>query len=169
MINKRALIHVESMLDQEKIKGKENQETYHKNEKTYINKISKLEKQNLQKEKEVIDLQSKLKISESQITELQNQVNQQKEQNFTLKEDKDEQKAHYLEQIQELKDSLAKKDKNKPYANRTDINLSPSKNSPDRTKDIERLEMTLRNKEVEVMKLQAQLDFERESHEREIK
>ena len=60
MINKRALIHVESMLDQEKIKGKENQEKYHKNEKTYLSKISKLEKQNLQKEKEVIDLQSKL-------------------------------------------------------------------------------------------------------------
>lgn len=55
-INKRALVHLESLLDMEKIKSKENQELYHNNEKAYLIKLSAMEKETVVKEKLINDL-----------------------------------------------------------------------------------------------------------------
>ena len=56
MINKRALVHLESLLDMEKIKSKENQEIFHNNEKSYLMKISSLEKESVANEKLINEL-----------------------------------------------------------------------------------------------------------------
>jgi hypothetical protein len=54
-----AVIHLESLLDHEKLKNQEGQQVYHKNEKVYLAKISKLESEKMSKDKQANDFKSK--------------------------------------------------------------------------------------------------------------
>lgn len=157
---KRSLIHLESLLDQEKIRSKESQEVYHKNEKSYLNKISKLEKEVVAKERQLNDFKSKAEVFENKLNDAQSNLNAQKAENLILKEEKEDIKAQYLEEIENLKEELTKKNKNLESL-RTDLM---------QTKDTSmRFETALRNKDAELSRLQMQLDKEKENRDREHK
>ncbi|CAI2362421.1 unnamed protein product [Moneuplotes crassus] len=155
---KRALIHVESLLDQEKIKGQENQQVYHKNEKIYLSKISKLESDALKKEKSANDFKTKAQLFEGKLSNLTEQLSTQKAENLILKEERDEIKGQYTEEIDKLKQDLKNKSKT----------LETCRNDLAQAKDNSmRFETSLRNKDAEVVRLQMQLDREKEIRDRE--
>jgi predicted RNase H-like nuclease (RuvC/YqgF family) len=106
MINKRALIHLESILDQEKIKSKENQEIFHRNEKAYLAEISKLTKQNSRVEAKLGEMKAKLEVAEANVGMLKGQLDASKAENLMLKEERDEGKVSYLEEIDKLREDL---------------------------------------------------------------
>ena len=106
---KRALIHMESLLDQEKVQNQDNQQIYHKNEKIYLTKISKLESETVKKEKKANDYRAKAQVFEGKLEALNDQLNTLKADNLILKEERDEIKGQYNEEIGKLKEELAKK------------------------------------------------------------
>lgn len=149
---KRALIHVESLLDQEKLKNQENQTVYHKNEKIYLSKISELESKALKKEKSANEYKTQAQIVEGKLGNLVEQLNTQKAENLILKEERDEVKIQYIEEIDKLKEDLKRKNST----------LETYRNDLAQTRDNSmRFETSLRNKDAEVTRIQLQLDREK--------
>lgn len=108
MINKRALIHLESILDQEKIKSKENQEVFHQNEKAYLNQISALTKKASKAEARLGEVKARLEVAEGEVGMLKKQLDASKAEGLILKEEKDEERVRYLEEIDRLKEDIGK-------------------------------------------------------------
>lgn len=164
----RSLIHLESLLEQEKIKNQENQVIYHKNEKAYLAKISKLESEiNEWIRKDAINKKDSNKgskvrlfmsffyfcyqfinLSTEKLESLTQLFNAAKAENLILKEEKDDMKAGFLEEIDKLKEDLAKKSRN----------IENLREDLMKTKDEKmRFETSLRNKDAELSRLQTQL------------
>jgi len=143
---KRALIHLESMLDQEKIKAKDHQDVYHQ-------RISQLEVEKSKLDRDLNEHKSKHTVAKGKVKSLQELFNAQKSENELLKEERSELKNHHMEEVSRLKEDTEKKNKTLETL-RND--LIGSKN------DAIRFETSLRNKDIEMQRLQALLDREKE-------